>query len=111
MPVYEPPGGPGGLVPDHPPRPGGHNSASVAAYCEQMVKISLGPKGAFDNGNIGSLMRWLAAVRVVIEVKNERGGRAAALAVLPPERRKLVGDQDVATSESGIPSASATPLP
>jgi hypothetical protein len=100
MPVYEPPGGPGGLVPDHPPRPGGHNSASVAAYCEQMVKISLGPKGAFDNGNIGSLMRWLAAVRVVI-----------ALAVLPPERRKLVGDQDVATSESGIPSASATPLP
>ena len=35
----------------------GHNGAPVAAYREQRVEIALGPKGAFDNGNIGALMR------------------------------------------------------
>jgi hypothetical protein len=29
----------------------------VAAYREQMVEIALGPKGAFENGNIGALGR------------------------------------------------------
>jgi hypothetical protein len=34
----------------------GHHSAPVAAYREQMVEIALGgPKGAFENGNIGAL--------------------------------------------------------
>jgi len=31
--------------------------APVAAYREQIVEIALGPKGAFENGNIGSLFR------------------------------------------------------
>ena len=35
----------------------GHPSASVAAYCEQTIEIALGPKEAFENGNIGALSR------------------------------------------------------
>ncbi len=33
--------------------------APVAAYREQPVEIALGPKGAFENGNIGALRRLL----------------------------------------------------
>jgi hypothetical protein len=29
----------------------------VADYREQTVEIALGPKGAFENGNIGALMQ------------------------------------------------------
>jgi hypothetical protein len=43
----------------------GHNGAPVAAYREQTVEIALGPKGAFENGNIGALTRRVAADRVV----------------------------------------------
>jgi hypothetical protein len=43
----------------------GQKGAPVAAYREQMVEIALGPKGAFDNGNIGALTRRLAADRVI----------------------------------------------
>ena len=32
-----------------------HSCAPVAAYREQTVEIALGPKGAFENGNIGTL--------------------------------------------------------
>jgi hypothetical protein len=42
-----------------------HNGGPVAAHREQRVEIALGPKGAFDNGNIGTLRRWVAADRVV----------------------------------------------
>jgi hypothetical protein len=31
-----------------------HNGAPLAAYREQTVEIALGPKGAFENGNIGA---------------------------------------------------------
>jgi len=34
-----------------------HSSVPVATYREQMVEITLGPKGAFENGNIGTLTR------------------------------------------------------
>jgi hypothetical protein len=37
-----------------------HNDAPVAAYREQTVEIALGPKGAFENGNIGTLRRRVA---------------------------------------------------
>ena len=33
----------------------GHNGAPVAAYREKTVEIALGPKGAFENGNIDAL--------------------------------------------------------
>ena len=29
----------------------------MAAYREQTVEVTLGPKGAFENGNIGTLIR------------------------------------------------------
>jgi hypothetical protein len=35
----------------------GHLGAPMAAYREQTVEIALGPKGAFENGNIGALRR------------------------------------------------------
>jgi hypothetical protein len=43
----------------------GINGVPVAAYREQTVEIALGPKGAFENGNIGTLTRRVAADRVV----------------------------------------------
>ena len=43
----------------------GANGAPVAAYREQTVEIALGPKGAFENGNIGTLTRRVPADRVV----------------------------------------------
>jgi hypothetical protein len=42
----------------------GHNGGTVAAYREQMVEIALGPKEAFENGNIGALTRRVPANRV-----------------------------------------------
>jgi hypothetical protein len=41
------------------------NGGPVAAYREQTVEIALGPKGAFENGNVGSLTRRVAADRVI----------------------------------------------
>ena len=46
----------------------GHNPVSgapVATYRDQTVEIALGPKGAFENGNIGTLTRRVPAERVV----------------------------------------------
>jgi hypothetical protein len=43
----------------------GAGGAPVAAYREQTVEIALGPKGAFENGNIGTLTRRVPAERVV----------------------------------------------
>jgi hypothetical protein len=40
----------------------------VAAYREQTVEIALGPKGAFENGNIGALTRQVPADGVVSAV-------------------------------------------
>ncbi|MFQ5741855.1 MAG: hypothetical protein ACE5JX_22905 [Acidobacteriota bacterium] len=42
-----------------------HNGDEVVAYREQTVEIALGPKGAFENGNIGTLTRRVAADRLV----------------------------------------------
>lgn len=43
----------------------GQGGAPVAAYREQTVEIALGPKGAFENGNIGTLTRQVPADRVI----------------------------------------------
>ena len=45
----------------------------VAAHREQTVEITLGPKGAFENGNIGTLTRRVPADRVVSAVPPRRG--------------------------------------
>jgi len=43
----------------------GHPGAPVAAYREQTVEIALGPKGAFESGNIGALRRRVSTDTVV----------------------------------------------
>jgi len=50
-----------------------HNDAPVAAYREQAVEIALGPKGAFENGNMGTLMRRVPVDRVVSAALPSRG--------------------------------------
>lgn len=49
------------------------NGGPVAAYREQTVEIALGPKGAFENANVGTLTRRVAADRVVSAVPPRRG--------------------------------------
>jgi hypothetical protein len=51
----------------------GPNGAPVAAYREQTVEIALGPKGAFENGNIGTVTRRVPADKVVSAVPPRRG--------------------------------------
>ena len=48
-------------------------AAPVAAYCEQTVEIALGPKGAFENGNIGALTRQVPANMVASSAPGPRG--------------------------------------
>ena len=43
----------------------GHNGAPLSAYREQKVEIALGPKGAFENGNVCTLTRRMAADQTV----------------------------------------------
>ena len=49
------------------------DGAPAATYREQTVEIALGPKGAFENGNIGTLTRRVPADRVVSAVPPCRG--------------------------------------
>ena len=51
----------------------GSDGAPAAAYREQRVEIALGPKGAFKNGNVGTLTRRVAADRVVSAIPPSRG--------------------------------------
>jgi len=51
----------------------GPNCAPVAAYREQTVEIALGPKGAFENGNIGTLIRRMPPDQGVSVVSPGRG--------------------------------------
>jgi len=51
----------------------GRNCAPVAAYFEQMVEIALGPKGAFENGNIGALRRRAPPDQLLSAVPPTRG--------------------------------------
>lgn len=59
----------------------GADGAPVAADREQTVEIALGPKGAFENGNIGTLTRRVAADRVINalppRVRNRKPPKAA----------------------------------
>jgi hypothetical protein len=49
------------------------SGAAVATYREQSVEIALGPKGAFENGNIGALTRRVPGDRGVSAVPQPRG--------------------------------------
>lgn len=50
-----------------------HSGGPVMAYREQTVEIALGPKGAFENGNIGALTTRVPAERVVGAMPSPRG--------------------------------------
>ena len=62
--------------------------AGSTAYIEQTVEVALGPKDAFENGNIGTLMRRVPANQIVSAVPPPR--------VKPPSRPAFPG-----TDESG----------
>jgi len=51
----------------------GHSGTPVAAYREQTVEIALGPKGAFENGNIGNLRRRAPLDQVLSALPPGRG--------------------------------------
>jgi len=51
----------------------GTNGAPVAAYREQTVEIALGPKGTFENGNVGRLTRRVRADQVISAIPPPRG--------------------------------------
>ena len=42
-------------------------------YVEQTVEVALGPKGAFENGNIGTLTRRVPGSQVVSAIPPPRG--------------------------------------
>ena len=49
------------------------DSAGSTTYVEQTVEVSLSPKGAFENGNIGTLTRRVPGSQVVSAVPPPRG--------------------------------------
>ena len=49
------------------------NAAGSTTYREQTVEVTLGPKDAFENGNIGPLTRRVPADRIVSAVPPPRG--------------------------------------
>jgi len=51
----------------------GGDGISRASYCDQTVEVSLGPKGAFKKGNLGTLTRRVAADRIVSALPEPRG--------------------------------------
>ncbi len=51
----------------------GHNCFPVTTYRDQTVEIALGPKGAFESGNIGALKRRVATDRVISAALPSRG--------------------------------------
>jgi len=62
------------------------SNAPAAAYREQTVEIALGPKGAFENGNVGTLTRRVRADRVVSAVPQRRRKPKPSK---PPKRPKV----------------------
>jgi hypothetical protein len=68
----------------------GPNDAPVAAYREQMVEIALGPKGAFENGNIGTFLRRARGDRVVSALPSLRGNPKPPKQPRPPRVVELL---------------------
>ncbi len=51
----------------------GQNDAPQAAYREQTVDVTLGPRASFENGNVGTLTRRVATDWLVSAVPLRRG--------------------------------------
>ncbi len=56
-----------------------------AIYVEQTVEIALGPKGAFENGNIGTLTRQVPGCQVVSAIPPPRGKPKPPKEPRPPQ--------------------------
>ena len=48
------------------------STTGSTAYREQTVEVALGPKGAFENGNIGTLTRRVPANQIVSAIPPPR---------------------------------------
>jgi hypothetical protein len=51
----------------------GHHRSLGNAYRDQTVEVTLGPKGAFKKGNLGTLTRRVVADRIVSALPEPRG--------------------------------------
>ena len=63
---------------------------SSTTYVEQTVEVALGPKGAFENGNIGTLTRRVPANRVVSAIPLPRANLRHATPSAVPKKHRLV---------------------
>ena len=52
-----------------------NESVGSTTYVEQTVEVALGPKGAFENGNIGTLTRQVPTNRVISAIPAPGGKR------------------------------------
>jgi hypothetical protein len=69
----------------------GHHGAPVAAYRDQMVEIAPGgPKGAFENCNIGALTRRVSTDRVVTAQPPLRGNPKPPMVTKTPRVVELL---------------------
>lgn len=50
----------------------GRNGGSAAAYFQQSIEIALGPKGAFENANVGALTRQVHTCQIVRAIPSPR---------------------------------------
>lgn len=62
----------------------------IAEYTEHTVEFALGPKGAFENGNIGTLTRRVPADRVVSAIPPPRGKPKPPKVPRPPRVAELL---------------------
>jgi hypothetical protein len=84
-----------------------HPGAPVAPYTEQMVEIALGPKGAFENGNIGALRRRASPNQLLSAVAPGRGDPKPLPEPKPPRvvelLRKAIEWKDLLESGQIVP--------
>ena len=98
----------------------GHLGAPVAAYREQTVEITVGPKGAFVTGNFGALRRRAPPGQVVSAVPPGRGDpkpprepktpRVVELLRKAIEWKSLL-ESGMASSQAEIADMKASPVP
>jgi len=88
-----------------------HISAPLAAYREQTVEIALGPKGAFENGNISAFTRRALPNQLINAVPLGRGDPKPPQETKTPRVVELLRKavEWKALLESGKASTRATP--
>lgn len=67
----------------------GHHGAPAAAYVEQTIEIALGPKEAFENGNIGALTRRVAVDKLASATPSPARGKPKPPELAPSNRSEV----------------------